>query len=66
MTCGVVRYNPHGGLLGRRGNFCAPWTEFSMDLDQTKLTGSIYDALLRFYPIVEALGSKVGRWCTEM
>jgi hypothetical protein len=37
-----------------------------MELGQTTVTGFIYDALLRFYQRAEALGSKVGRWCTEM
>ena len=37
-----------------------------MDLDETNVTGSIYDVLLRLYQRAEALGSKLGRWCTEM
>jgi hypothetical protein len=48
------------------GHICAPGSEFPMDLDATKVTESIYDIFLRFYQRAEALGSKVGRWCTEM
>jgi hypothetical protein len=48
------------------GEICAPWTEFPMDLVAMKVAGSIYDAFLRFNQRAEALGSKVGRWRTEM
>jgi hypothetical protein len=46
--------------ISKMGEICAPWTEFPMDLDQTKVAGSIYDVFLRFYQRAEALGSKVG------
>jgi hypothetical protein len=54
------------GEISKIGDICAPWTEFPMDLDQTKVTQSIYEVFLRLYQRGETLGSKVGRWCTEM
>ena len=61
MDAGALRWNPPVGEISKIGGICAPWTEFPMDLDQTKVTGSIYDAFSMFYQRVEALGSKVGR-----
>jgi hypothetical protein len=54
------------GEISKIGEIYAPWTEFTRVLDQTKVAGSIYDALLRFYQRAEALGARAGRWCTEM
>ena len=54
------------GEISKIGDICAPWTEFPMDLDQTKVTQSIYEVFLRLYQRAEALGSRVGHWCTEM
>ena len=54
------------GEISKMGEICTQWTEFPMDLDGTKVTESIYDVLVRFYQRAEVLGSKLGRWCTEM
>ena len=66
MGIGALRCNPPVGEISKMGEICAPQNQFPMDLVQMKVTGSIYDALLRFYQRAEALGSKVGRWGTEM
>jgi hypothetical protein len=54
------------GEISKIGGICAPWTEFPMNFDAAKVTQSIYDVFLRLGPRAEALGSKGGRWCTEM
>jgi hypothetical protein len=58
---GTEMYSHPVGELLKMGQICVPWTEFPMDLDQTKITGVIYDRFLRYYQVAEALGPKVGR-----
>ena len=48
------------------GHICAPGTEFPVELGQTKDAECMNNVFLRFYQRAEALGSKGGRWCTEM
>ena len=52
--------------LLKMGHICAPGNQFPMDLGQTKDTESMDNIFLRLYQRAEALGSKLGRWCTEM
>jgi hypothetical protein len=54
------------GDLLKMGYICAPWTEFPVELGQTKDAESMNNVFLRFYQRAEALGSKGGRWCTEI
>jgi hypothetical protein len=54
------------GELIKIGHICAPGSEFPMDFGQTRDTESMDIIFLRLYQRAEALGSKVGRWGTEM
>jgi hypothetical protein len=58
--CTEMYSHPVGELL-KMGQICVPWTEFPMDLDQTKVTGFIYDTFLRYYQVAGALGPRVSR-----
>jgi hypothetical protein len=39
---------PQANLL-KMGHICAPWTEFPVELGQTKVTESMNSVFLRFY-----------------
>ena len=54
------------GELIKIGHICAPGSEFPMDFSQTKDAESMDNPFLSFYERAEALGARVGRWCTEM
>jgi hypothetical protein len=66
VDAGALRCNPPLDEISKIGGIYVSWTEFPMDFDATKVTQSIYDVFLRLGPRAESLGSKGGRWCTEM
>ena len=58
MIADALRYNPPMNEISKMEKICASENRFLRNLDQTKGTGFIYDALLRFYQRAEALESK--------